>query len=106
MWISIKNKQHMIIIDFKNQYMHVKFWCFSKNKKYKYIKNNIIYLFFTHPTTQKEMIFLSSVFFKCLEKNEKKSCNCPNVFLPWEEKRKIALGGNTIKNHDYFSYNI
>jgi hypothetical protein len=52
------------------------------------------------------MIFLSSVFFKCLEKNEKKSCNCPNVFLPWEEKHKITLGGNTIKNHDYFSYNI
>lgn len=25
LWISIKNKQHMIIIDFKNQYTHVKF---------------------------------------------------------------------------------
>jgi len=26
----------------------------------------------------------------------------PKCFFPWEEKHKISLGGNIIKNHDYF----
>jgi hypothetical protein len=66
-------------------------------------KNKIFDVFSHTSYNQNEIIFLSSVFFKCIEKNEIKSCNCPNVFLPLEEKHKIALRGNTIKNHDDFT---